>query len=173
MSILEIKHQWSEPEPGDPSVLHVRFDRELSKREATELAQAVVGVHNRHEVARDFYANDPHHQRHIRAADQALMVTETPDLEEGEGIVDDTGEEVWVSAAVVHPVSGEQTVTRTFDGACLDCGRPYIVGAVEPRHYVCPSLPSETDPYIRFREKPCDEGCAIDCGRPAWELKRG
>jgi hypothetical protein len=168
MAITEIKHEWSQPEPGEPSVLHVRFDRELTEREANEVAQAVVGVHNRHEVARDFAANDPHHVRHLTKKDRDALTTETPDFEEGEGTVDETGEEVFVRAPVIHPESGEQTITRTFSGTCGDCGRGLVAGADPnlPYHFVCPSLPSETDPFIRFREKPAAEGDHIYCGRP-------
>jgi hypothetical protein len=133
LAITKVRHVWAEPS-FDPSVLQVEFDRQLTDREASELAQAVAGVHERHEVARDFAANDPHHPRHFTAKERKAL------------FVDRKGD------------------TPMFVGTCGDCGRDYIAGAKEPHHYVCPSLPSENDIFVKLKHPPVD-GDAIDCGR--------
>lgn len=173
MAITEIRHAWREP-GHDPSVLHVQFDRELTTQEAHEVAQAVQGVHERHEAARDFTANDPHHTRHVDAKTAKSWTTETPDVYD-EPVLDAKGQPVfdekagaWKAKRVkVMGADGKQTTTRTFTGACGDCGRAYVVGAKAPYHYVCPTLPSETDTRIKFRATAA-EGDAIDCGRDAY-----
>lgn len=172
MSILKIRHVWNEPDAA-PSTIHVEFDRELTELETNELAQALVGVHNGHEAARDF-ANDPHHARHVAVKTAKSWTSETPDIYD-EPVLDAQGKPVfdeksgaWKTKRVkVIGADGKQTTTRTFTGVCGDCGREYVVGAKAPYHYVCPSLPGENEPYIKFRETACHEGCAVDCGRDA------
>jgi hypothetical protein len=134
------------------------------------LAQAVTEAHNRHEAAKNFYAKDPHHTRHIKAKDKAAMTREAQDFDQdgepatmvlryddGIPFKDDDGVPVEIL-----------TYTRTFSGTCADCGRAYVTGASEslPYHYVCPTLPGENERFIKFKAKPCCEGCAVDCGRP-------
>ncbi len=160
MSITRVRHVFAEPD-APPSELHIEFDREITEREASELAQAVQAVHERHEAARSFDTN-PHHVRHLTAKYLASVSSETPDL-------DDDGK------PVKHPDTGKPTVTRTFTGTCADCGRAYVRGTEDPPHYVCPSLPAENTPFLRFGVMPCHEGCAIDCGRDTfgWPIGKG
>lgn len=152
MAVTQVAHFY-DVEGAPPSQLRIDFDRELTEREASEVAQAVAGIHERHEAARAFDTN-PHHRRHLSRRYLATVATEQPD-------VDADG------APIIHPASGQPTVTRTFSGSCKDCGRAYVRGTEEPQHYVCPSLPPENTPYLRFRVVPCHPDCAIDCGRDA------
>lgn len=152
MAITEVQHVWDEADTPN-SVLHVTFDRQLTEREASEIAQLVNGVHEQHEVARAFHLKDPHHVRHVTPTRMKAWLTETPDLDEdGQQVV----------------LEGIPQVTRTFTGTCKDCGRPYNAGAAEPHHYVCPTLPPEGHPFVKLRVAPCHEECAIDCGRDAF-----
>ena len=160
MAVTRVQHVWSEP-GSPPSVLHIEFDRELTEREASELAQAVAGVHERHEVARDFLANDPHHARHIGKAEAERILTVTPDL-------DEDGKPILSSKDAGFLEDGIPQVTRTFSGVCADCGRVYIS---DGDHYVCPSLP--TGSHARLRETACHSGCAIDCGRDGFGVPLG
>jgi hypothetical protein len=152
MAITEVKHVWNEPDAPN-SVLHVAFDRTLTEREASEVAQLVGGLHERHEAARSFKTQDPHHVRHVTPTRTKAWTSSLPDL-------DDDGKQV--------VLGGIPQVTTSFSGTCKDCGRLYSVGSEEPYHYVCPSLPPEGHPFIKFRVGPCHAGCAIDCGRDAY-----
>lgn len=149
MAITAVRHTYDEP-GSPPSELHIAFDRQLSEREASELAQIVAGLHERHEAARDFTANDPHHRRHLSRRYLATVTTDEPDLDEDGAPI---------------TLGGVEQRTRTFTGTCGDCGRSYVRGTDDPPHYVCPSLPAESTVGLTFRVAACHEGCAIDCGR--------
>lgn len=152
MTVTAVRHVFGEPD-RPPSTVSVEFDRELDEREASEIAQLVNGLHERHEFARSFATTHPRHRRHVSKKLTASWLTEVANVEELE---DGT------FRPVIHPVSGEQTITRTFSGTCGDCGREYVVGSLEPYHYVCPRLPLEH--VVAFGVEPCHPGCAIDCG---------
>lgn len=146
---VKIEHRWDEPDAPN-SVVRAEFDRPLTEREANEIGQVVAAVHERHEAARDFATNDPHHARHVGKAETKRMVTVIAD-------VDEDGKPI--------KLEGIAQFTSTFAGACRDCGRAYASSNTDHSHYVCPSLPPEIHPFARFRETACHEGCAIDCGR--------
>lgn len=156
MAITEVKHVWDEADAPN-SVLHIAFDRALTEREAAEVAQLVNGVHERHEAARDFAANDPHHRRHLSRRLLAQWAAA--------GIVGD-------GAQVVKSFDPERVAVLTGKAVGKPTGFDVTPGSrrldIEPATgaVVVIEVPEVRTPYWEFEEKaPFFAGTCGDCGR--------